>query len=463
MTMQSRRDLFQAHRLMTQRAALALLRGEPDVPDQPLRRINVATFIGILMAVIVVAGFGIWGLLFKGGGALTFQPDQATLIIDKQTGTNYVFCGKHHQNICPMTNHSSALLALQSPSVSVEAVNQSSLTSIPHGPELGIPGLPQDLPGPGLLITQPWSVCTQQLSNVVGAGTQTTVTLAGGIPTDSQPLGSQGLLVKVKDQDQVWIILNGQRLPIFGPTIQSLYSQAQVVTVPLAWLNSIPQSQATFQAPVIPDQGATVTSPTGAKVQVGQLYQESGTGNYFVTLQGGTLAPISQLQYQLLNSLPGASPRQPINSNALPGHVVGPLSQPGLPATKPAISGAVAPTPFCVVYSGSAPRLTMQVETGGRMPHGGTATGVQVNTPDAALVNNVVLPPGTGALVRETGDNISYFLVTGGRKYPLASKEVPSFLGYSTSQAVQLPASVMDLIPSGPGFKPFQANDAVSS
>ena len=29
--MQSRRDLFQAHRLMTQRAALALLRGEPDI------------------------------------------------------------------------------------------------------------------------------------------------------------------------------------------------------------------------------------------------------------------------------------------------------------------------------------------------------------------------------------------------------------------------------------------------
>ena len=42
MTMQSRRDLFQAHRLMTQRASLALLRGEPDVPDQPLRRLNVA-------------------------------------------------------------------------------------------------------------------------------------------------------------------------------------------------------------------------------------------------------------------------------------------------------------------------------------------------------------------------------------------------------------------------------------
>ena len=51
--MQSRKDLFQAHRLMTQRASLALLRGEPDIPDQPLRRLNVATFSGVLVAVIV--------------------------------------------------------------------------------------------------------------------------------------------------------------------------------------------------------------------------------------------------------------------------------------------------------------------------------------------------------------------------------------------------------------------------
>lgn len=463
MTMQSRRDLFQAHRLMTQRAALALLRGEPDVPDQPLRRVNVATFLGLLLAVIAVAGFGIWGLLFKGGAALKFQPGQSTLIIDKQTGTNYVFCGKHDQNICPMVNHASGLLALKSSTVNVEPVNQSSLTSIPHGPELGIAGLP-DLPGPSLLITQPWSVCTQTLSNVPGIGTETIAKVAGGIPTGSQPLGSQGLLVSVPGQNQDWIILNGQRLPIFNDTRTAEYPEAQVVPVPLAWLNSIPQSPSSFQAPSITNRGATVTSPTGAKVNVGQLYQESGTANDFVTLEGGKLAPITPLQDQLLSILPGAPPQQQLPANALlPGDVVGKLSQPGLPATKPTISAAVAPAPFCVVYSGSGPRLTSQIETGGRMPPAGTSTGVRVNTPDAALVNDVVLPPGKGALVRETGDNVSYFLVTGGHKYALASRRVPSYLGYSTSQAVQLPASVMDLIPTGPPFNPSRANDAASS
>ena len=84
MTMQSRRDLFQAHRLMTQRASLALLRGEPDIPDQPLRRLNVAAFSGVLVAVIVTGLFFILGLLGHGGSSLQEQP--GTLVIDKQTG-----------------------------------------------------------------------------------------------------------------------------------------------------------------------------------------------------------------------------------------------------------------------------------------------------------------------------------------------------------------------------------------
>ena len=55
------------------------------------------------------------------------------------------------------------------------------------------------------------------------------------------------------------------------------------------------------------------------------------------------------------------------------------------------------------------------------------------------------------------GGAISYFLVTGGRKYALSSEEVAGMLGYSLSQAVSLPAGVVDLIPSGPPLDPAQA------
>ena len=140
--MQSRKDLFQAHRLMTQRASLALLRGEPDIPDQPLRRLNVATFSGVLVAVIVCVLFGMWGLLGHGGSALKQQP--GLLVIDQQTGNSYVFCQR--DKLCPVLNYASARLALQSPSVTQQTVSQASLTKFARGPLIGIPGLPQPLP-----------------------------------------------------------------------------------------------------------------------------------------------------------------------------------------------------------------------------------------------------------------------------------------------------------------------------
>ena len=65
-------------------------------------------------------------------------------------------------------------------------------------------------------------------------------------------------------------------------------------------------------------------------------------------------------------------------------------------------------------------------------------------------------PAGRGA--------ISYFLVSGGRRYALASQSVAAMLGYDLStQAVQLPAGVVDLIPSGPALDPAEATRPVAS
>ena len=206
--MQSRRDLFQAHRLMTQRAARALLRGEPDIPDQPLRRLNVAAFSGVLVAVIVAALFGIWGLLGHGDSQL--QPKPGTLVIDKQTGTAYVFCqgGK----LCPVLNYASARLALQSASVDQQTVSQASLTKFARGPLIGIPGLPQPLPDPGLLLRQPWSVCVQTVLGL--SGDRTSTTLVGGIGTGGHSLAGGAL-----------------GLTIFGPWIVKLVFKDSFVAV----------------------------------------------------------------------------------------------------------------------------------------------------------------------------------------------------------------------------------------
>src|SRR6202044_1702062 len=174
--MQTRRDLLQAHRLMTQRAALALLQAEPDPPDQPLRRLNVGLISSVLVAVIVAAAFGVWGLLAPGGAqGLT---SAGTLIIDSQTGTSYIWCD--HHELCPVLNYASARLALGLSAPDQRTVSQASLAQYPRGPLIGIPGLPQPLPDASSLVGQPWSVCVQAVTNPATNQAHQVTTLVGG-------------------------------------------------------------------------------------------------------------------------------------------------------------------------------------------------------------------------------------------------------------------------------------------
>jgi type VII secretion protein EccB len=459
MSMQSRRDLFQAHRLMTQRAALALLRGEPDVPDQPLRRLNVAAFSGVLVAVIVTALFLIWGLLGHGGSTLQDQP--GTLVIDKQTGTPFVFC-QGGGKLCPVVNYASARLALRNSSLNQQTVSQAAIAKFGRGPLIGIPGLPQPLPEAGLLFRQPWSVCTAQTTTPV-SGTQTITTLAGGIQTGGQPLGAGALLTRALGQD--WVIWDGQRMPIQPIMLPALRTSQTPALVPSVWLNALPQGPA-FAPPAIAGRGVTAASPAGGTVAVGQVYQVTavaGSTQYYVMLRSG-LAQVSQTQAALLDFEPGAPKPATLSPSQVSGHRSSSVvPDGGLPSSIPAVAAPAASVPLCVVYSGGGSSLARQVVTGGRMPSGGVPTGVPSD------VDQVALPPGAGALVGAdpgTGPDsgvISYFLVADGRRYALASKGVAGLLGYGLSQAVLLPAGVVDLIPAGPALDPAQATKTVPS
>ena len=462
MTMQSRRDLFHAHRLMTQRASLALLRGEPDIPDQPLRRLNVATFSGVLVGIIAMVLFLIWGLLGHNGSAL--QKQAGILVLDQATGQSYVFCGN---DLCPTVNYASARLALASDSVTQQTVSQASLDQFPRGPLIGIPGLPP-LPGSSDLVRQPWSVCTQSGISP-GAGQQTTTSLSAGLPTGGSPLGSSSeLLVQAQGPGSEWVIWDGQRLPIQHDALDALTSQSPT-PVPLAWLNALPEGPA-FAAPAIPDRGQPVADgPASSPAQVGQTYQVpvAGGTQYYVLLQSG-LATITQTQDKLLQFLPDEPAQTTLTGSEVTAHTSSStVPDDGLPDSIPAAAAPATTAALCVVYTstGGSSTLTAQVDTGGQLPAGGVSTG------NPADVDQVALPAGKGALVGDAtgtgqdGGTISYFLVTAGRRYALSQTEVAGWLGYDAnlSQAVLLPAGVVDLIPSGPALDPAQANKAVPS
>jgi type VII secretion protein EccB len=437
---QNRKDLYQAHQLMTQRASLALICGEPDSPNQPLRRMNTAAICGIMAGVIAAAVFGVLGLLVPGPVSGLTHP--GTLVVDEDTATPYVPC--EGTRLCPALNYASALLALDSTSVSKVDVHQGSLSRYSIGPAIGIAGLPQDLPTSADLVRGPWSVCAAN-------GTST---LVGGQAAGGTTLGLSRAVLATTAQGGDWVLWNGERLPIAGQVMQDLFGSGPV-TVPSGWLDALPEGPR-FAAPAISDEGAAITGPGGQPAQVGQVFTQSSPPRDFVLEANGKLATISPVLAHLFELTPGAPAATPITPSMAAADLSGASAVPGggLPATLPAIVTASA-SPLCVTYTAG---LGRSLTTGGTVPAGSAATS------GAAGVDGVWLPPGHGALVgaapsvQQPSAVTTWFLVTGAERFALPSRSVAAVLGYDlqTSGTV-LPASVLDLLPEGPALDPAAA------
>jgi type VII secretion protein EccB len=474
--MQSRKDLLQAHRLMTQRAALALLQAEPDPPDRPLRRLNVGVFSSVLVAVILVAIFGIWGLVAPGKATGLTAP--GTLIIDSQTGTSYIWCQHNGKRLCPVLNYASARLALDASSVNQRSVSQSSLAGYPRGPLIGIPGLPQALPASSMLVGGPWSVCVQSLTSPGTLQRHQVTTLVGGHRVGGKALSPDDALL-VQAAGAQWLIWNGERMPIPAREQQNVLTALDTTqppeSMPSAWLNAFPQSSA-FAPPSITGFGRTVSGPSGGSAKVGQVFTTSAAPGApeqsYVMLGNGKLEKISQAQAALLNAAPDQATPGTVNaSTAASDSAPGSLPSNGLPTRMPKVVPYNSTTPLCVVYGGSA----TVAPSGPRVTVGGSVPSYGVATNGLGGVNQVALPPGTGALLGVVAGTepaagagqapvvSSYFLLTGGLRYGLTSQSVAAVLGYTLpGQRSLVPAEVADLIPQGPALDPSKAQQQVS-
>jgi type VII secretion protein EccB len=436
----SHKDLLQAHRLMTQRSALALITGEPDSPNQPLRRLNTGAISGLLVGAIAAAVFAVLGLISPASSAVNLTR-AGTLVINTTSATAYVPCDSG--KLCPALNYTSALLALDSTSVRRVNVTSGGLARYPIGPTIGVAGLPQDLPPASDLVTGPWAVCATT------AGT----TLVGGRSVGGTALGSGSAALATTGQGDVWVLWDGERLAIEPTVAQTLFPAMQVQTVPLAWLNALPEGPP-FAAPPIASQGTEVNGPSGLAV-VGQVFDQMGSGGavaqYYVLLADGKLAHITATQAQLLTREPGAPAARDISPSAATADLSGTTIPRGaLPATIPSV--APVQSALCVTY-GSA--LERHIVTGATVPAGAT--------PSAGGLTQIWLPPAHGALLgaapgTSAAGVTTYFLLTAATRYALPSQSVAGVLGYTLkSQSAVLPAAILDQIPSGPPLSPAAA------
>ncbi|WP_320773022.1 type VII secretion protein EccB [Streptomyces sp. CRN 30] len=428
--MQSRRDHVHAYQFATGRLAAALVTGEPAPGDPPARRSVVGAVIGVVLAVLVCAGFGVYGLIRPGGNTAWAKP--GAIVVEKETGTRFLHLdGVLH----PVANYSSALLgAAGSPAgTKVYTVSRNSLKGSPRGAEVGITGAPDSVPAAASLLTGEWSRCLTP-----GRGTGETPDFA---PSGGRTADERRILVTDADGTP-YLLWNGHRHRIDGRSaLVALELDGQdPLTAPGAWLAALPAGPAVAAASV-PGRGDPGPRIGGRSTEIGQVFTTAadGTGpaQYYV-LRADGLAPVSRTEYQLLAASGQGAGRQVTRADVaaapgsddrgllhrLPDFLSGPVARPGDDAT-----------------------VCLRQHTEGSTVH----TSLTWEKPPATDA----VPVGTGLLLTplplpSSGTGTAYLVTELGVKYPLSESGDLSALGYSGGQVRPVPPAVLDLLPTGP-------------
>jgi type VII secretion protein EccB len=457
--MASRTDQLQSYQFMTQRVISALVMRETDPRQSPLRRGIGAIFVGLMIAVMTAAGFGVYGLLTKVGGN-DWQTSGA-VVIEKESGASYVYLnGVLH----PTLNYASALLAaggVGQAAPSVFRVAANSLLSVPRGSTVGIPNAPNSLPAADKEIGLPWSMCV-----VPGVDPQghpiTTVDLAVSLaPTGAQALTDQVLLVKDADTSETFMIWHGTRHLVQRSqvTLAKLFGAVAASTVGSAFINSLVRGSdvAPVQVTNYGQQSSAIPGRDNGNV----LEVTTGSGKQdYVVLDNG-LVPLNPFQVLLLEAI--HPDLKPVPVDAVPRSGQQPATGPDadLPSNVPQLQAVSANDLICASTTNAQASPTLSV--------GGSMSGLDKALPTtgssaagAPLAERILIPGGRVAVVRALGapndPTTNYFVITDiGMRYPVSTPAVLTMLGYASTQAVDVPVELVSRIPAGPTLDPAAA------
>lgn len=469
-SVQSRRDQLHAYRFQVRRAVAALVVGEPDVPEPPMRRLTITTIAGLMIAIVVGAGFAVVGLIRPSTTEAWRQP--GTVIVEKETGARFILVdGTLH----PVLNYTSAVLALGDQRASVELVARSALEDTPRGATIGIDGLPDSLPPAPDLIASPWSVCSQVTRSAANV-TSVEVALAGGSDQGAQPIvDDAAVLVAAPDGASRYLLWSGQRLRIASPAVAAALGLDTVPPLPVgtALLNALPPGP-DLVAPAVPGAGAPGPQIGGAPTVVGQLAAIADSAKRYLVLADGVQA-VTPVLAALLRTL------------RINGAIVDPLvtdesavlragqstawsSPAGLPAEVPELDPAAAAVGgVCVVDAAAADdtdgadgaALAIGVPDAPTLSAPITGAVTESAASAAGQADRVDIAPGRAALVRADSEATTLYLVAApGEKFPMTQGVLPAF-GYSIDRAIALPGQFLLMMPTGPALDPSAARREV--
>ncbi len=291
----STRTQVTGYQFLARRTAMALTRWRVRMEVEPGRRQTLAVVASVSAALVICLGALLWSIISPSG-----QLNESPIIADRDSGALYVRVG---DRLYPALNLASARLITGRPD-NPHLVRGSQISTLPHGPLVGIPGAPSEF-APKSPPASSWLVCdTAATSSGVGSPQGVTVTVIDGTPdlTGHRRVLNGSDAVVLSYGGNAWVIREGRRSKI-DATDRSVLLPLGLTPEQVS--QARPMSHALYDAlpvgpellvPEIPDASAPATFP-GAPGPVGTILvtpQISGPQQYSLVLVDGvqTIPPL---------------------------------------------------------------------------------------------------------------------------------------------------------------------------
>ncbi len=471
--MQTRRDHIQAYQFSTDRLVHALTAGDPGIGEQPLRRGNFGTVLGLVIALMLGGGAIVYGLISP-------APDnswrsQGSIIVEKETGTRYVLLDAE---LRPTANYASALLAAGS-QPKMHMIAHAALAGIPIGQVTGIAGAPDVLPSASALLPGAWALCLSP------AGTGDTVLdlapYGRAAPAPRQPVvvaatGTNGVSGQAIGEYVLW---GAEKYPVPNASVLAalgLGNDSPIQAAP-KWLDLLPTGDALSPVP-IPSAGKAGMPVAGQPTRVGQVFQTTAASvDQFYVLRDDGLAPITRTEAALFATRPRPS-QPPIRVGPSDIAVVPASHDQSLLNRLPDLLSATPYAPdgarLCALQGSAAPTANPNVSNP-NVSNTAAANPTAVNPtlvtePDRLLAGtaHVLLPPGTGLLAQTASVSPAtrkpdmYLITDAGERFKIDGGTALQALGYGSAPPHTVPDAILALIAAGPVLNVDAAKKAVS-
>lgn len=434
------------YRFGVARAEHALVRRDAAMTHDPMRAQSRSLVAGIVLAVLVVAGAGIYGFIRP-------QPSvRDAQIVATDDGALYVLLD---DVMHPVPNVSSARLILGQP-LPVRQVSDRSLAAYPRGAAVGIPSAPGSLGQPAAAGKSVWTVCE---------GPDGTAVLSGDLGTETVSAAT----VLVQNAGEKWLVYPAPGRPSAGPVrarvddnrvelLRALgLESATARPIGAGFLNSIPV-RPDLTIPVLADRGApgALGMPVGTVVATAGV---DGTAHYRLILADGVQA-LSAPAADLMRSVdpgatgeiarvsPGALAVVPVRTSMPLGHF-------------PEAAATLVDDPWPVLcHRWSRDRddhaARSSIVAASQLPLAAAARAVTLASADGTGpgLDQVYLRPGSGEHVVLTGVEpdsaraaTPFYVSDAGVRYRLAGTDTASMLGLA--EPVRAPWPIIALLPAG--------------